>query len=72
MTNSARKPVKVKGHDAMHRAQNSQTHPTHACSEEIRRFPSGRIARSAVHLPQNGGFPLFTERARRALGRLQC
>jgi len=58
--------------DATHRGRISDTHPTHACSEEIRRFSSVRIARSAVPSPQNGGFPLFAERARHALGGLPC
>ena len=58
--------------DATHRGRISDTHPTHGCSEEFCRFSSGRIARSAISSSDIGGFPLFAERARRALGSLPC
>ena len=72
MTDRIQSAGRIMGHDAMHRARILHTHPTHACSEQIRQFSGVPMARPAAATIETGAFAPIRERAQGALGGQPC
>lgn len=68
----AHQPERNDARDATHRGGISDTHPTHACIEKIRRLPGAPMARSVMVSAGNDAFAPLPERVRSALRRWSC